>query len=302
MPISLRLLLSHTSALTDDAGYWQVPLDGELKDLLDEPGVWNAGRAPGSWFQYANLNFPLVASVMERATGERFDLLMKRLVFEPLGIDACYGWASCSDEAVARAVVQYRADRTPSADNNGGDRPQCPVNRASDGSCDLGMVRLGANGGLFGPQGGMRISARDLATIGRLLLGGGTVDGVTLLTPDSVREIFTPQWTMAGSTASPQDAAAQSSDGSSDGFYCTYGLSSHTLVTPHEACRDDPFGDGVRRVGHAGDAYGLLSGLWLDLEAGTGVVYYATGMTEPPPGRHSAFRAIEEDLARGAPQ
>lgn len=295
MPISLRLLLSHTSGLTDDAGYWQVPLDGELKGLLDEPGAWNAGRAPGSWFQYANLNFPLVASVMERATGERFDLLMKRLVFEPLGIDACYGWASCSDEAVARAVVQYRADRTPSADNNGGGRPQCPVNRASDGSCDLGMVRPGTNGGLFGPQGGMRISARDLATIGRLLLGGGTVDGVTLLTPDSVREIFTPQWTMAGSTASPQDAAAQSSEG----FYCTYGLSSHTLVTPHEACRDDPFGDGVRRVGHAGDAYGLLSGLWLDMESGSGVVYYATGMTEPPPGGHSAFRAIEEDLARG---
>src|SRR5699024_1942901 len=126
-------LLSHTSALTDDAGYWQTPLDGRLQDLLEDPEAWNAGRAPGTYFQYANLNFPLVASVMENATGERFDLLMKRLLFEPLGIDACFGWTACSDEAVARAVVQYRADRTPSADDNGGARPKCPVIRASDG-------------------------------------------------------------------------------------------------------------------------------------------------------------------------
>ena len=293
-PISLRMLLSHTSALTDDAGYWQVPLDGELQNLLDEPKAWNAGRAPGSWFQYANLNFPLVASVMESATGERFDLLMQRLVFVPLDIDACYGWASCSDEAVARAVVQYRADRQPSADNNAGGRPQCPVNRASDGSCDLALWRPGVNGVLFGPQGGMRISASDLAKIGRLLLGGGTVDGVTLLAPDSVREMVTPQWSLASAGGTTREADAQSREG----FYCSYGLSTQVLVTPHPACRDDLFGDGVRRVGHAGDAYGLLSGLWLDLEEGTGVVYYATGMTDAPAGRSSAYRAIEEALAR----
>ena len=32
-------------------------------------------RAPGSdWFHYTNLNFPVVASVIERVTGERFDV------------------------------------------------------------------------------------------------------------------------------------------------------------------------------------------------------------------------------------
>ena len=298
-PISLRLLLSHTSALTDDAGYWQTPLDGELKNLLDDPEAWNAGKAPGSWFQYANLNFPLVASVMETATGERFDLLMKRLVFDPLDVDACYGWSACDDDVVARAVVQYRADRTPAADDNGGGRPACPVQRASDGGCDLGMWKPGVNGGLFGPQGGMRISARDLAKIGRLLLGGGTVDGVTLLSPASVRELVTPQWSLAdgGGTTFESDASGQSREG----FFCRYGLSAQTLATPHEACRDDPFGDGVQRVGHSGSAYGLLSGLWVDLEGGTGVVYYATGMSDAPAGADSAFTAIEEALARDTP-
>ena len=294
-PISLRLLLSHTSGLTDDAGYWQTPLDGRLQDLLDDPEAWNAGKTPGSWFQYANLNFPLVASVMENATGERFDLLMKRLVFDPLQVDACYGWTACDDGVVARAVVQYRADRTPAADNNGGGRPACPVQRASDGSCDLDMWKPGVNGGLFGPQGGMRISARDLAKIGRLLLGGGTVDGVRLLSADSVRELVTPQWSLAHDAGATVET--DSSGQSREGFFCRYGLSAQTLATPHAGCNDDPFGDGVARVGHSGSAYGLLSGLWVDLEGGTGVVYYATGMSDAPAGSRSAFTAIEEALA-----
>ena len=296
-PISLRLLLSHTSGLTDDAGYWAIPLDGELRELLAEPEAWNAGRAPGTWFQYANLNFPLVASVMENATGERFDLLMKRLVFEPLGMDACYGWAACSDAAVARAVVQYRADRTPAADDNGGARPGCPVMRASDGGCDLGAWRPGANGALFSPQGGLRISAVDLARIGRLLLGNGSVDGVRLLTPASVATLVAPQWSLADGAGATFEADA--SGQSREGFFCRYGLAVQTLATPHEACRDDPFGDGVARAGHAGSAYGLLSGLWLDLERGTGVAYYATGVSDAAPGEHSAFTAIEEAMARG---
>lgn len=294
-PITLRLLLSHTSGLTDDAGYWQVPLDGELQDLLDDPNAWNAGKAPGTWFQYANLNFPLVASVMENATGERFDLLMKRLVFDPLQIDGCYGWTACNDEVVARAVVQYRADRTAAADDNGGGRPECPVNRASDGSCDLEQWRPGGNGGLFGPQGGMRISARDLAKVGRLLLGQGSVDGVRLLTPESVAILLTPQWSMAAGDGTTFEA--DSSGQSREGFYCSYGLSTQTLATPHAGCHDDPFGDGVRRVGHAGSAYGLLSGMWVDPDGGSGVIYYATGMTDAARGGHSAFTRIEEMLA-----
>lgn len=44
IPITLRLLLSHRSSLTD---------------------------AAGRFFRYANLNFPVVAAVTERATGER---------------------------------------------------------------------------------------------------------------------------------------------------------------------------------------------------------------------------------------
>jgi CubicO group peptidase (beta-lactamase class C family) len=292
VPVTLRMLLSHRSALTDEAGYYDVPLDGTLQPILDDPRAWDAEHAPGTYFRYTNLNFPLVAAAMERATGERFDRLVDRLVLRPLGIEACFNWANCSDAFAARAVVLYDARRAPVRDDHRGARPACPVNQARDGSCDLSRWRAGANGALFSPQGGLRISANGLAKLGRLLLGEGEVDGVRLLSPASVRAMIGPEWTYA------PDKGLRS-EGGDTGFFCRYGLAVQTLATPVDGCRDDPFGDGVARVGHSGDAYGLRSGLWVDPASGTGVAYFATGIPDAAPGARSAFSAVEERLARG---
>lgn len=294
-PLTLRLLLSHTSSLTDGAGYWQPSLGTELRPLLDDPRAWDHDHAPGLYFRYANLNFPLVAQIMERATGERFDRLMDRLVLEPLAIDACFNWTTCSDDAIARAVVLHDAGGEPIRDTLDGQRPACPVITVEGEACDLERWQPGGNGALFSPQGGLRISANGLARIGRMLLGGGEVDGVRLLTPESVREMATAQWTwMPGAGISGEEE-----DSAHDGFQCRFGLSTHILATPVDGCRDDPFGDGVARVGHSGSAYGLQSGLWLDLEGGTGVTWFLTGMPPERSGGRSAFSAEEEALAQG---
>lgn len=297
VPVTLRLLLSHRAGITDDAGYYAVPLDGALKDVADDPRAWDAAHAPGMFFRYANLNFPIVASVMEQATGERFDRLMQRLVLQPLRIDACFNWESCNDEAVARAVVLYDGDGKPVRDDLHGARPACAVNPSSTGDCDLSRWKAGRNGALFSPQGGLRISANGLAKIGRLLLNDGEVDGVRVLSARSVHELIEPQWTYApgnGLTVEEDDSSQ-----SQRGFYCRYALAVQTLATKRDGCHDDPFGDGVARVGHAGAAYGLLSGVWVDRGRGTGVAYFATGVADAPRGAHSAFTAVEEALARG---
>ncbi len=290
-PISLRLLLSHQSSLTDGIDY-VLPLDAEMRSVLADPKAWDARHKPGTWFQYTNLNFPVIAAVMERATGERFDLLMKRLVLDPLKLDACYNWASCKPATAVRGVVLYR-DNVPVRDDNKGVMPACTVTPASDGTCDLTRWRAGANGALFSPQGGLRISMRGLAKIGRLLLGNGRVDGVRLLTPQSVALLETPLWTFNGKAG---DAANGQTD---DGFTCSYGLAVTFLATPAETCRDDPFGDGRRRIGHAGEAYGLRSGLWIDRVRGTGVAYFATDVPATPHAANSAYTPAEEMLARG---
>jgi CubicO group peptidase (beta-lactamase class C family) len=294
-PITLRLLLSHRSSLTDGAGYWQIPLGGQLRDILADPRAWDDKHRPGTFFRYTNLNFPLVAQIMERATGERFDRLMDRLVLRPLAIEGCFNWDGCSDATARRAVVIYAGDGAPAKDDLHGRKPDCPVSPSEDGGCDLALWRAGENGALFAPQGGLRISANGLARIGRMLLRGGELDGVRVLTPGSIQAMATPLWRYA-----PGDGLTYEEDTGDlgDGFFCRYGMAMQTLATPVQGCRDDPFGDGVARIGHSGSAYGLQAGLWLDREAGTGVVWFATGMPDERLGGRSAFSAVEEALAR----
>lgn len=297
-PITLRMLLSHTSSLTDNAGYYATPLGENMRGTFDDARAWDFEHAPGTFFRYGNINFPVIAAAMERVSGERFDQLMQRLVFEPLRIDACYNWASCDDAAIGRAVVLYdAAELTPSKDDLHGKRPDCAVNTARDGSCDLSRWTPGSNGMLFSPQGGLRISLNGLTRIGRMLLNRGELEGVRILQPASVQAFVTPQWTFDGRNG----AIIEEDEPDRGGFFCRYGLAMQHLANGNGTdCRDDLFGDGRPRVGHSGNAYGLLSGLWLDMQAGTGVAYFVTGAANDSDGAHSAFSRTEEAMATGS--
>ncbi|HVQ08412.1 MAG TPA: serine hydrolase domain-containing protein [Allosphingosinicella sp.] len=278
-PITLRLMLSHRSSLKDDVDY-AIPYGTALRDVLANPAAYDSAHPPGTHFRYSNLNFPVIAAIMERTTGERFDRLMARLVLTPLGLDACFNWTTCSDAAISRAAVLYAADGSAIRDDLGGRRPDCPVLAPS--GCDLSTYVLGSNGALFSPQGGLRISVRDLAVIGRLLLNRGR----PLLSEASLRTLTASAWMYDGGNGETEG-----------GFYCAYGLAVQRLPTAVPGCRDDLFG-GRAMIGHAGDAYGLRSGLWIDARTGTGIAYFATGNGDDPPrGRRSAYRAIEEELA-----
>jgi CubicO group peptidase (beta-lactamase class C family) len=288
-PITLRMLLSHTSSVRDHDDQYAIPLGSSVRAVMDDPNSWDLKHGPGEgYFTYGNLNFPIIASVMERATGERFDQWMRREVLEPLKLDACYNWPTCGEPAVARAVVLTQNGEAV-RDDLAGKQPDCPVFVNEGETCDLSRWRLGENGALFAPQGGLRVSARGLARIGRMLLNGGTLDGARILSAQSVETLVTPMWRFNGR------------NGATDhGFYCSYGLATQQIPTPRRGCDDDPAGDGVARVGHAGDAYGLRSGLWIDRSSGTGVAYFVTGLAEDPPRGHSAYRAAEEAAFRRA--
>ena len=280
-PITLRLLLSHTAGVRDGNDY-RVPLGKTVQAALADPKAWDAGHAPGRYFTYSNLNFPIIGSIMERATGERFDALMQRLVLKPLGVEACYNWPTCSDARVARAVVLYHVNGTVRNDDLHGKQPPCPV--YTESGCDLSSYKPGDNGALFSPQGGLRISARDLAKIGQMLLAGGK----GFLSPASFATMTAAQWTYDGTNGD-----------SEGGFYCSYGLAVQQLATHPATCNDDMFGDGKRRIGHAGEAYGLRSGLWIDPASGKGVAFFATAVPDEAPNGRSAYTAVEEQLARG---
>ena len=286
-PITLGMLLSHTSSVREHDDDYVIPLGQSLQPLMQDPRNWDPTHGPGdNYFSYTNLNFPIVGSIVEKVTGERFDIWMRRNVLEPMKLDACYNWPTCSDAMIARAV-ELDVGGKPTKDDLHGRRPDCPVFVDEGSACDLSLWRPGENGSLFAPQGGLRISMRGLARVGRMLLNGGTLEGVRIVSPQSVDTLIGQVWRFNGSNGNTKaDVDA--------GFYCSYGHGTQQIPTPVAGCADDMGTRGATLVGHAGDAYGMKSGLWIDRTRGRGIAYFTTGVPDHAQrDSRSAFTAAE---------
>ena len=99
--ITFRMLLSHSSSLRSPQSYWQIDLIKEgppfpgypspwLEDYLTpagsdyDPAVWAENDAPGEVSSYANINFDLVAYLVEILSGELFYEYCENHIFNPL--------------------------------------------------------------------------------------------------------------------------------------------------------------------------------------------------------------------------
>lgn len=277
-PISLRQLLSHQSSLSDAGGY-AVPVGRRLADYLTPTGAhWDPARfsqdQPGSRFSYTNLNFPVVAQMIERAAGARFDAVSSAL-FDRLKMTAGFNFAGLGSGRPVAALYRKRPVDTEAWDAAGpwfaqiddiGHSPPQPL--VYDGSRVValtGTADTGVNGGLFSPQGGVRTSAEGLATLALHFLNPHP-DG---LSHELVDRLFEPQWT------SPDSTGAGEGDGAE--FIFSYGLGAQIGTG---RAQESP-AVGTRWVGHFGAAYGLLSGLMINREEGWGLIYLMTGTAAP---------------------
>lgn len=307
-PITPRMLLSHTSGLRNGPSF-PVGLGRQLSDALTPGGKqWDNGawfgpvsEPPGQYFAYSDTNIAVIAQLIERMIGMRFDLYMTRRVFEPLGLQCGYNWSGVPQNLRNYGAALYR--KAPSDEgpwNAAGPwqaqldaaiprYPEILVTRSPEGEA----LRLmpdeyeGGNGFVFSPQGGLRASARDLEVIARLIAGGGQLNGVRLLRPETVKLMATPVWRY--------DPAKPNGD-AYGGAILAYGLGMQILT---DAGGDSLFPGCAGWVGHAGDAYGLVSGLWVEPTTGRGMTYLVNGTAAPLTeikGR-SKFTAIEEQIA-----
>ena len=277
--LSLRRLLSHQSSLVDGPDLYVIPLGDTLRARLADPRVWNKAHPAGRYFHYANINYPVIASVIERVTGERFDQAMDRLVLKPLGLDACFNWTSCSDAQIARAITLYDETGQPRRDDLKGKRPPCPIFVPEGRACDLSHYVPGDNGSLFSPQGGLRISMADLAKIGQMLLRNGQ----GFLPQARLRDMQRPAWRYSGRNGETEG-----------GFFCSFGLGVHRIGQGKHGCSSNGFGDGRLRFGHAGEAYGLRAGLWIDPKSKTGTAFFTSAVPDAAPKGPSGFYQVEE--------
>jgi CubicO group peptidase (beta-lactamase class C family) len=305
-PITLRMLLTHTSSLRDDAGYSGWPPGTSLRDFLVPGGalhgdgrMWSARARPGEWFSYANLPWGVVGTVMEKATGERFDRLMRRLVLDPLGLAGGFEPAELPARQLDQLATLYRKREGPEGRERwdpGGPwvaqvddhRSSPPVHRAAGG------YEIGTNGILFGPQGNLRASAADLGRVMRMLMDRGEIDGRRFLRPETVDLMLARQWSAATN-------AGTSTYGTARSRMNAWGLGNQHFTDAGGAGSGDRLveGGGFRGVGHHGDAWGLNGILAFDPETRDGMVYLTGGPGSDPalkPGTYSSFHRYEERI------
>ena len=88
-PVTLRMLLTHTAALSDDGPYAEA-VQGKsipLREVLQSPASWLPHR-PGEAFHYSNLSAGAAGSALERAAGKPLGQILRERVFAPLGARA----------------------------------------------------------------------------------------------------------------------------------------------------------------------------------------------------------------------
>ncbi len=297
-PITLRSLLTHTSSLSDDAGYsW--PASIALKTLLvpgakryGEGRVWSRRAPPGDYFEYCNLAWGVLGTMMERVTGERFDRLMKRLVLDPLGMQGGYNPAEFTPEQLANLATLYRKRTTDTEIWNAAGPWIAQVDDYRKGPPaappDMDAYAIGSNATPFSPTGGLRASAADLAKVMLMLMNDGGHAGRPFLKSATLQRMFTRQWTYDGSNGD-----------TSGGLYNRWGMGNQQFPDKSGSGMQVVEDGGFAGVGHLGEAYGLMSVFVADLERKNGMIVLIGGVSSDPAayqGRYSAMPRFEEQI------
>jgi CubicO group peptidase (beta-lactamase class C family) len=310
-PITLRMLLTHTSSLRDAGGFkWAPGVD--LRDVLLPGGrfygkgdAWAKTAAPGQYFEYVNFNWGIIATLMERAGGERFDRLMRQLIFDPMELKAGFYLADFAPANIDDIATLYRKREKdgderwdPSgpwiaqSDDFGAEPPVVPAG--------LDNYVVGTNGTIYGPQGSLRISANELAKIMLMLMNGGRYGNSQILKPETVAAMFARQWTLTGD--------GKNGNGDSDsyhGLYHGWGLGNQhfmdvSTVKDGRARGDRLVGSGgFKGVGHLGWSWGLNALFVFDPQARNGMIYVSSGVGANPelhPGRFSSEARFQERI------
>lgn len=161
--ITLRHLLTHTSGFgrtLSHAPDWSNPKAAFASIDAEKPS-----KPPGVAHLYSDLNFIILGEVLQRVSGMKLDVFVKKEIFEPLGM---------KDTGFLPAPTR---------------RPQIAPTERIGRAVLRGEVhdpKARAMGGVAG-HAGVFATAADLARFARMMLRGGELDGVRILNSESVK-------------------------------------------------------------------------------------------------------------------
>ena len=292
VPITLRMMASHTSSITDYGGYY-FDESVDLREVLG-PDMW-ANTRPGEYFRYTNFTWGIIGTAIEKVTGERFDLYMDRAVLRPLGMQGSFDAAAVPAQRVATLYRKRKPD-----DDDGPWDPAGPwIAQVDDYHAKPPVPRTtaayvpGRNGTRYGPQGGLRASAADLGRAMRMLMARGELDGQRFLKAETVDAMFARHWTYQGPPTGITHEDLPSPR------FLAWGLGNQHFTDVGGAGEGDRLveGGGFTGVGHLGDAWGLRGAFVFNRETRDGFIFLGGGPGFDPMtrrGKYSSFFRYEE--------
>ncbi|WP_188507739.1 serine hydrolase domain-containing protein [Parapedobacter pyrenivorans] len=184
--ITLRLILSHRSSISDKNGYFTLDALNPDKNP-DWTKAYNA-YAPNAGYQYCNLNFNLAGAILEKYSGERFDRYIYEHILKPLGV---YGGYNVDELDSSRFATLYAYD---SESKSFKASPEAYRSRSEE----LKNYKKGYSTPIFSPTGGMKMSAEDLAKVMIMHMRYGTANGVPIISAASSRAMQTVRTAESG--------------------------------------------------------------------------------------------------------
>lgn len=283
--ITVRMLASHTSTLRDGKIYSlppKIPLE-KIFNLAD-----HFAKKDKDFFTYCNLNYGILGTIIENVTGERFDLYQRKNIFKQLEINADYVVGNFSAKDFKNLGVLYQKNIAQIDDYK--IKPpknfisvQNPYLSGGDLFYSLKNYQVGTNATIFSPQGGLRISFGELANCLEMFFNKGVFRGKKILREDLLAEMCKPQWIYN----------EKIQNGETLGVMLNYGLGVYRIDGKSRARFCKNFA--VDFIGHSGEAYGMISGLYFRPEKKDGVIFMING-TEIFAGEEKSFGKFSDNF------
>lgn len=179
IPITLRMVMSHTSSINDSQGYFTFDVINPEKNPHYDSCY--SDYAPGKGYRYCNLNYNMAGAIIEKYGGERFDQYISNHVLRPLQI---YGGYCVDSLDASRFTPLYEYDSLKGftlAENAYNPRRE-----------EIRNYKMTYSTPIFSPTGGMKISAPDLAQYMVMHMNYGQGRAVRIISEASSREMQKP--------------------------------------------------------------------------------------------------------------
>jgi len=261
--ITLRQILTHTSSLnSDDASnsvYAKFIKDGhsnlslQLTELLDEKGkyftkeIWGDWK-PGDQWMYSNIGAIICGAIIEKVSNLRFDQYINQNIFQPLEMkNVAFSFSNFNKSHELANLYEKNKDKNEyqiSIDD---------IRQSEYSKTHWDQYIIGNHGGLFEPQGGLRTSAVELSKFLRAHMLSGSLYGHRILQQKTSKLMTSIQWSRE----------------ENNHFFSKMGLGFHIS---HD------FLPGYKEmIGHAGEAYGLISNFYWHDEKQFGIIFILNG-------------------------